>query len=345
MRLTVTKILTLLAVLAAIASGQTQVDLRTQSKSIDFSAAPSTKPFASGAALPATCGVGQMFFVTTATSGANVYGCSAVNTWTLQGGGSTSPTTVEDAGTVIGTRGILNLSAGPGILWSISDTGTAILAQTMLDTSLAQTRADDQSGANLFCASTSTAAPGLAYSCAMNPTLNSYATGMILHWIPDVGAIGGVTTTINIDTLGAIPVKDSDGVTSPASSDILAGQIYQVWYDGAVFRLLNGTGSGASALSAARIASGTAALATSPVASGSCAAAVTVTASGVMTTDNIQADFSADPTAITGYAPASGGILTIVRYPTAGAVNFKVCNNTAASVTPGLVTLNWRVAR
>jgi hypothetical protein len=26
-------------------------------------------------------------------------------------------------------------------------------------------------------------------------------------------------------------------------------------------------------------------------------------------------------------------------------VNFKVCNNTAASVTPGAVILNWRVMR
>ena len=36
-------------------AAQTQVDLRTQSKGVDFTAAQSTKPFKSGGALPATC--------------------------------------------------------------------------------------------------------------------------------------------------------------------------------------------------------------------------------------------------------------------------------------------------
>lgn len=39
------------------------------------------------------------------------------------------------------------------------------------------------------------------------------------------------------------------------------------------------------------------------------------------------------------------GGLTIFVYPTANAVNFKVCNSTSASITPGAVTLNWRVVR
>jgi hypothetical protein len=38
-------------------------------------------------------------------------------------------------------------------------------------------------------------------------------------------------------------------------------------------------------------------------------------------------------------------MLTIISYPTANNVNFKVCNNTSASVTPGAITLNWRVVR
>jgi hypothetical protein len=57
------------------------------------------------------------------------------------------------------------------------------------------------------------------------------------------------------------------------------------------------------------------------------------------------ADFNADPTSTTGYSPSSSGMLTIVKYPTSGNVNFKVCNNTANSVTPGAATLNWRVVR
>lgn len=93
------------------------------------------------------------------------------------------------------------------------------------------------------------------------------------------------------------------------------------------------------------IASGTAALGTSAVASGACASVVTVTAAGVATTDVIATTFSADPTSTTGYTPSSSGMVTVIPYPTAGNVNFKVCNNTAASITPGAVTLNWRVVR
>jgi hypothetical protein len=93
------------------------------------------------------------------------------------------------------------------------------------------------------------------------------------------------------------------------------------------------------------IASGTAVLGTSAIASGACASAVTVAGTGILTTDNLMADFNADPTSTTGYSASASGMLTIIKYPTAGNVNFKVCNNTQASVTPGAATLNWRVVR
>ena len=44
----------ILSLLAVSAAGQTQIDLRTQAKDIDFSNAGSTKPIQMGAALPAT---------------------------------------------------------------------------------------------------------------------------------------------------------------------------------------------------------------------------------------------------------------------------------------------------
>lgn len=93
------------------------------------------------------------------------------------------------------------------------------------------------------------------------------------------------------------------------------------------------------------IASGTSALGTSAIASGACASAVTTSATGVATTDAINASFNADPTAVTGYIPSTNGMLTIIGYPTSNNVNWKVCNNTAASVTPGAITINWRVTR
>lgn len=73
--------------LAALAGAQTLVDLRTQSKSVNFTAESSTSPFQVGATLPATCAVGQAFFETSSTAGLNLYGCTAVNSWTLLSAG------------------------------------------------------------------------------------------------------------------------------------------------------------------------------------------------------------------------------------------------------------------
>lgn len=93
------------------------------------------------------------------------------------------------------------------------------------------------------------------------------------------------------------------------------------------------------------IASGTSALGTGAIGSGACATAVTTTATGTATTDAFEWEFNADPTAVTGYSPTANGMLTIIAFPASGSVNFKVCNNTASSITPGAITLNWRVAR
>lgn len=41
------------------------------------------------ATLPATCTVGDLAFLTAATAGQNIYGCTSTNVWTLQSGGST----------------------------------------------------------------------------------------------------------------------------------------------------------------------------------------------------------------------------------------------------------------
>lgn len=126
--------------------------------------------------------------------------------------------------------------------------------------------------------------------------------------------------------------------------------------DGANYNLLsNPLGSGVAAaasiaLSAAgglttTIASGSSAMGTSAIASGTCATVVTTSATGVASTDTLQASFNTDPTAVTGYGPSASGSLYIDAWPTSGNVNFKVCNNTGGSLTPGALTLNWRVAR
>jgi hypothetical protein len=78
------KIVLILAVVAS-AAAQTKIDLRTQGKSVDFSLATSTKPSKTGTAFPATCSIGETFFKTDAPAGANLYGCTAANIWSVQG--------------------------------------------------------------------------------------------------------------------------------------------------------------------------------------------------------------------------------------------------------------------
>src|SRR5713226_4547435 len=72
---------------AGMLYGQTQVDLRTQSKSIDFSGANATRPFKSGTVFPSICSVGEIFYKLDAPAGANLYACTSLNTWTLESGG------------------------------------------------------------------------------------------------------------------------------------------------------------------------------------------------------------------------------------------------------------------
>lgn len=77
---------TVLLIAAALGFAQTQVDLRTQSKDVDFSSFVSTRPLQTGTLIPATCQVGQMFFKSDAGAGQNLYACTAPNVWTVEAG-------------------------------------------------------------------------------------------------------------------------------------------------------------------------------------------------------------------------------------------------------------------
>jgi hypothetical protein len=154
---------------------------------------------------------------------------------------------------------------------------------------------------------------------------------------------GTLTATLanqNANTVFAGP--SSGGAAAPAFRALVAADIPAAL---ANTTSVNGTTIPASSTLVSKIASGTASMPTSSIASGACSSAVTVAATGVATTDVIQATPNTDPTAVTGYAPSASGSLYIVAYPTANNVNFKVCNNTAAAITPAALTINWRVAR
>lgn len=64
--------------------------------------------FNSGTSLPGSCSIGDMFFKTNETAGKNLYGCTAVNTWTLLGDGVGTPESIPT-----GTIAFFNLASCP----------------------------------------------------------------------------------------------------------------------------------------------------------------------------------------------------------------------------------------
>lgn len=56
----------------------------------DISGHTSTAPIKKGTSLPATCAIGEFYDKTDATAGSNLFSCTAVNTWTAIGGGTSN---------------------------------------------------------------------------------------------------------------------------------------------------------------------------------------------------------------------------------------------------------------
>jgi hypothetical protein len=69
---------------AIVLAGQTLIDLKTQTKRVDFSGAQSTKPVRTGSALPPVCGVGEMYLQLRGVVGSSLYICVATNIWVPQ---------------------------------------------------------------------------------------------------------------------------------------------------------------------------------------------------------------------------------------------------------------------
>ncbi len=220
-----------------------------------------------------------------------------------------------------------------------------------------------------------TATPTLGVAGSQNGQISfaNSATGTVTI-SPQSGALGSsiLTMPAATDTFGLLAAsqaftnKTYNGVTiSPTSGtlNIVSAKTFNVsnsltlagtdaktitFGNSITFNGTDGTTMtfpSASATITRTIASGAKTLNTTAVASATCSAAQTDTATGTLTTDAPAVSFNGDPTAIAGYTPLTTGMLTIVYYPTADTMNFRVCNNTSATITPQAATLNWRVTR
>lgn len=214
--------LLLLGGLCGFALAQTQVSLRTQTKSADLSAVGPTKPMQTGATLPAACGTGEMFFLTTAAAGSNLYTCAATNAWTEV---VSLASVTQGTGTIVTTVGsTINLAVDPALI----PTRTVVQAST-----------------SNICTPTSSSAT--AVTCTMNPTLAAYSNGMLVELTWNVACAG--TETLAIDGLAPTNLREADGATILKTTDCAsgqgasgAGQTNVFSYDGthSVFKLVGG---------------------------------------------------------------------------------------------------------
>ena len=202
-----------------------------------------------------------------------------------------------------------------------------------------------------FCAST-TQWISSAEQTALN-TIAGFGTGVGAALAIAVGSAGGpvvfngaggTPSSLTLTNATGLPVT---GITASTSAALGVGTIeLGAASDTTISRASAGVVAVEGVALARVIGSGTAAMGTTAIASGASATLVTVAATGVATTDVIDWGFNGNPNSVTGYSAASTtGCLVITAYPTAGNVNFLVSNPTAGSITPGALTLNWKVTR
>jgi hypothetical protein len=134
----------------------------------DASGAATTKPAKTGTALPSTCGVGEVFFNSSASPGANLYLCAAANSWTQVQGGSSGAANFRQAFTSVASVTLTHNLNTFGIVFNCFDNSTPPL--WILPKSASLTDAN-----NL----TVTFASSQSGSCAVNATGagNSYTAG------------------------------------------------------------------------------------------------------------------------------------------------------------------------
>jgi hypothetical protein len=147
--------------------------------------------------------------------------------------------TVQVGAKTIGTRGALNLEPGFGVVEVCRDEGATnnrISCTPSFNSALIATH-DTIHGNESLCLSSN---GSTQYSCKLPfKAASAYQTGMTLVLVAN--AVCSTACSLNVDSLGPVALKKSDGVTDPGGA-LAAGEPQWVFYDGRVFRLMGGAG-------------------------------------------------------------------------------------------------------
>lgn len=190
-----------------------------------------------------------------------------------------------------------------------------------------------------------TASPGIPFwngtACLLDTNAQLDGNGNLIA--TSVIASGNITAagTVSGNTLatsGTGGILDLQLQTPPTSVPANHAYVYANSITGLLDCLKNGLVECFGGIQS--LAIGPVALPTSAIISGACSSVVTLTATGATTSSHIVATAAADPTGVTGYSPSASGSVYVQAYVTANTANFKVCNNTSGTITPGALTLN-----
>lgn len=239
----------------------------------------------------------------------------------FNGSANIVPETMAVIDSTDSTSSIAMFDSATGNLQAKTDAGLTYNATTGVVT--ATGFAGPLTGAVTGNASTSTALAADPTDCSSNQ--------------PAIGIVAAGTATCM--TLTATIVKSTSGVLSAAT----AGTDY-VAPGGALGTPSSGDGTNLTGVTHT-IASGTKALDTDAILTTACDTLATTTATGAASTDTLVITPNADISGVTGYTAATTGGLTIYYWLTTNTINWKVCNPTSSTITPGAVTLNYRIVR
>jgi hypothetical protein len=146
-----------------------------------------------------------------------------------------SPIEILVNGQPVGQRGTVNFKGGSGFVASCADNPASNWVDCTFDANTASMLNKSQFYQDpLFCDSANGTS---AYTCSLKQMkLASYSVGMFVLLRVDTPCTSGCS--LNIDGAGLVSIKGQDGLTNPSSTDLLAGRVRWIWYDGSVFRLL-----------------------------------------------------------------------------------------------------------
>lgn len=191
------------------------------------------------------------------------------------------------------------------------------------------------------------------YTCAPSPALTAYASGTTLGFVPDVTASAGAVT-VNVNSLGAKSVKESDGTTNPTATDLIAGKSYSLLYDGAVFRITPLSGTVTSIATTSPVTGGTI-TGTGTIACATCvsSAAALATNAVVVGSAGTQASNTISPvTAYSALVAGTNGLLNVTGtpssqttgllniYTTPSSFNCAICITDSANASEAYISAN-----